>query len=304
MTASGSITLTLPKKHPPQEVSNTLILRSSPASASSTEAAVGSDRTVAAAQATLAELQTSATAASAVPMPACRVSVEKPISFAKRLSNLLAKMQASPAFSPEERARIAGWIREFVSGFSYYSQGRNEGVSLALCYLLCRVIHPAINATKQNDPQEMELAQFGARLKNLLATTVPEGETVDQFIIVYKEFLEQKQLMDQKLDIIVRVFQEAMNRLYATGKRLNNDLVERVQRLELKLDQANRDQREGMGEVHASLEGQANRVQLLFDEYDEIMKTLQIQEDKTKQLTASFISILEDCKRSLQRLRR
>lgn len=291
MMASVDRTQTL--REEPREPTMTLRLRMSPAAAAA-----------AAARDVLDEQQPAAAPPSATPMPARRVTAATPQSLMQRLNRLLTRMQASQAFSLEQHAAIAKWIREFSGGWSQDLQGRDEEVSLALCWLLCRVIQPAIDTVKEDDPKELELLKFEQGLRNLLATTVSERETVEAFIGDYQEFIRQKDLMDAKLDIILSVFQDAMNRLYSTAQQLNNDLVGRVQRLEERLTQANTERKQAVRQVHASLEDLASRVQALFSEYDELVKALQIQEERTQRLNASFLSILEECKNSLGKLKR
>ena len=137
---------------------------------------------------------------------------KKPIPPGDKLESLLKDMQDASCFTVEEKAKIAEWAEEICPKRFNILAGNNmkETASIALCYLLCNILHPAqLTAGRGNDIPK--LAVFENGLREILTLILPDGEeSIESFITTFQLFSNEEKLFKQKLALIEESFQNAI----------------------------------------------------------------------------------------------
>lgn len=219
----------------------------------------------------------------------------------ERLNRFLDELQASPLI---DREALQEWRDDFDREFSHLVDGENEEVALALCVLLCQVIDPAMDATDKGSQEEQQIQNFEETLHALLKTTVPRRESVDQFITTYEAFFEQRELLNEQLEVIETIFQEKMEQLCASANDINGELQAKYQQLKGRLREINQHQMKEMTKTLANVEAQAIAVNNLIEEFYRLSSHLQSMDARLEGIKATLIQAAEECKQTLTRLRR
>lgn len=158
-----------------------------------------------------------------------KINVEKisnTPSSGKKLAAILSQMLQSPYFSSEEKALVTVWVNTLPPQFfdTLNGESTSQLASIGLCYLLCKLLHPALLRAK-DEKEKSALMALIRDLKELLRLCMPEGENLEELIKNYQNLDRKAELFAQKQLIVRECSIQARNQLCAEANTTKDKIV-------------------------------------------------------------------------------
>ncbi len=213
-----------------------------------------------------------------------------------RVLVLLDSMRSSGLFSCLELSALRQWEEESLH---YFDHAGEEEPSLALCFLICDIIRPALAQEKLLENQDKLLAFEDAACALLV---VPDGVSVDLYIDEIEELSRQSVICEERLVAIEAYFHRQIQQLYSSANATNAELVHLFTFLKQRLSALHAEREGTTHAMHQRLDALTGKVEGIFGAL--ILQAEQIEQagKQSEGEQRVFLQLLADCENALKKI--
>jgi hypothetical protein len=214
----------------------------------------------------------------------------------EKLASLIFQMENSKTLSPDEELHLSKWKAEIpLEIFDQLdtNEQKQQG-SILLCLLLMDVIEPALRKSTQGKSRLL-LTNFENELKTLITAKLPTGITFENFLKLCKGFAVEKKAFAEKVQLIEKLFNDAVKILYDNANATDAKLIEYFNNVKAELLKLTTKRVLTANQANDTIAFLTSKVDLLIQALIKDTNELDVLADHLENYQNTFHQMVQDC---------